>query len=65
MANTLLLYSQDSADRLLCQVYNSTHVHELDDWMADIRRLPVDIPIGDFGYMPAGMGVTHPMAIAG
>lgn len=36
------------------------HVHELDDWMVDIRKLPVDISIGHFGYTPAGLGVAHP-----
>jgi 2-pyrone-4,6-dicarboxylate lactonase len=36
------------------------HVHQMDDWMPDIRKLPVDISIGHFGYMPAAMGATHP-----
>ena len=36
------------------------HVHEMDAHVADIRRLPVDISIGHFGYMPAPLGVDHP-----
>lgn len=36
------------------------HVHQMDDVIEGIRRLPVDISIGHFGYMPCGMGVTHP-----
>lgn len=36
------------------------HVHEMDAHVADIRRLPVDISIGHFGYMPARLGVDHP-----
>jgi 2-pyrone-4,6-dicarboxylate lactonase len=36
------------------------HVHEMDAHLADIRRLPVDISIGHFGYMPASLGVDHP-----
>ncbi len=35
------------------------HVHQMDDIAAAIRRLPVDISIGHFGYMPAAMGVVH------
>ena len=35
------------------------HVHQMDDVAADIRRLPVDVSIGHFGYMPAAMGVAH------
>jgi 2-pyrone-4,6-dicarboxylate lactonase len=34
------------------------HVHEAD--LAELRRLPVDISIGHFGYMPASLGVDHP-----
>ena len=36
------------------------HVHEMDDVIEDIRRLPVDISIGHLGYMPARLGVDHP-----
>jgi 2-pyrone-4,6-dicarboxylate lactonase len=36
------------------------HVHEMDDMIADIRKLPVDMSVGHFGYMPAALGVTHP-----
>ena len=36
------------------------HVHEMDQYAADIRRLPVDVSIGHFGYMPARLGVDHP-----
>jgi predicted TIM-barrel fold metal-dependent hydrolase len=36
------------------------HAHELDEIAQDIRRLPVDVSIGHFGYMPARMGVAHP-----
>jgi predicted TIM-barrel fold metal-dependent hydrolase len=36
------------------------HVHKIDDVMDEIRRMPVDIAIGHFGYMPAEMGVEHP-----
>jgi 2-pyrone-4,6-dicarboxylate lactonase len=36
------------------------HVHQMDDVIAGIRKLPVDISIGHFGYMPAAMGVGHP-----
>ncbi len=36
------------------------HVHQIDDVADVIRRLPVDISIGHFGYMPAAMGVSHP-----
>ncbi len=35
------------------------HVHQMDDVIGEIRRLPVDISIGHLGYMPAAMGVTH------
>ncbi len=35
------------------------HVHQLDDVLADLRRLPVDIVVGHFGYMPASLGVGH------
>ena len=31
----------------------------MDDLITDIRKLPVDISIGHFGYTPAAMGVTH------
>lgn len=36
------------------------HVHQMDDIIDDIRRLPVDISVGHLGYMPAAMGVAHP-----
>lgn len=36
------------------------HVHQMDDMIIDIRRLPVDISVGHLGYMPAGLGVDHP-----
>ena len=36
------------------------HVDRMDDVFAGIRKLPVDISIGHFGYMPAAMGVEHP-----
>ena len=36
------------------------HVHQIDDIVDDIRRLPVDISVGHLGYMPAAMGVDHP-----
>ena len=36
------------------------HVHQMDDVIDEIRRLPVDISVGHLGYMPAGMGVAHP-----
>ena len=36
------------------------HVHQMDDMIADIRRLPVDISVGHLGYMPASLGVAHP-----
>lgn len=36
------------------------HVHQMDDMIADIRRLPVDISVGHLGYMPAELGVMHP-----
>lgn len=35
------------------------HAHEMDGIVEDIRRLPVDISIGHFGYMPARLGVSH------
>ena len=35
------------------------HVHEMDDVIDDIRRLPVDISVGHLGYMPARLGVDH------
>lgn len=35
------------------------HVHEMDDHIADIRRLPVDVSVGHFGYMPASLRVDH------
>ena len=35
------------------------HVHQMEDVIADIRRLPVDISIGHLGYMPAALGVDH------
>jgi predicted TIM-barrel fold metal-dependent hydrolase len=34
------------------------HVHEAD--LDELRRLPVDLSIGHFGYMPARLGVDHP-----
>lgn len=34
------------------------HVHEAD--LNELRRLPVDISVGHFGYMPASLGVDHP-----
>ncbi len=36
------------------------HVHQMDDVIDELRRLPVDISVGHLGYMPAAMGVTHP-----
>lgn len=36
------------------------HVHEIDAAIDDIRRMPVDISVGHFGYMPAALGVDHP-----
>ncbi len=36
------------------------HVHQMDDFAADLRRLPVDISVGHLGYMPAAMGAEHP-----
>lgn len=36
------------------------HVHEMDDVIDDIRRLPVDFSVGHLGYMPARLGVDHP-----
>jgi 2-pyrone-4,6-dicarboxylate lactonase len=36
------------------------HVHQMDEVAAGVGRLPVDISIGHFGYMPAAMGATHP-----
>lgn len=36
------------------------HAHQMDDVFAGIRKLPVDISIGHFGYMPVAMGVAHP-----
>lgn len=36
------------------------HVHEIDDVVDDIRRLPVEYSVGHLGYMPARMGVDHP-----
>lgn len=36
------------------------HVHEMDGMRDDIRKLPVDISVGHFGYMPAALGVAHP-----
>lgn len=35
------------------------HVHEMDDVIDEIRRLPVDISVGHLGYMPARLGVDH------
>jgi predicted TIM-barrel fold metal-dependent hydrolase len=40
------------------------HVHLMDEIRADLRRLPVDISIGHFGYMPAGLGAGHPQFAA-
>jgi 2-pyrone-4,6-dicarboxylate lactonase len=36
------------------------HVHKTDGMLDDIRKLPVDISVGHFGYMPAALGVAHP-----
>jgi predicted TIM-barrel fold metal-dependent hydrolase len=36
------------------------HVHEIDDVIDDIRRMPVDVSVGHFGYMPAKLGADHP-----
>ena len=36
------------------------HVHQMDDMIADIRRLPVDISVGHLGYMPAAFSLAHP-----
>jgi len=36
------------------------HVHDMDEHVEAIRRLPVDVSVGHFGYMPARMGVAHP-----
>lgn len=36
------------------------HVHQMDGMLDDIRKLPVDISVGHFGYMPASLGVSHP-----
>lgn len=36
------------------------HVHKMDGMLDDIRKLPVDIAVGHFGYMPASLGVSHP-----
>ena len=36
------------------------HVHQMDDMIDGIRRLPVDISVGHLGYMPASLGVDHP-----
>lgn len=36
------------------------HVHQMDDVVDEIRRLPVDISVGHLGYMPARLGVDHP-----
>ena len=35
------------------------HVHQIDDVIGDISRLPVDISVGHLGYMPAGLGVAN------
>jgi len=36
------------------------HVHQTGGMLDDIRKLPVDISVGHFGYMPAALGVAHP-----
>ena len=36
------------------------HVHQMDEHIDDIRRLPVETSIGHFGYMPAKLGADHP-----
>ena len=36
------------------------HVDRMDEHIADIKRLPVDVSIGHLGYMPAALGVEHP-----
>jgi len=36
------------------------HVHQMDEHIDDIRRLPVETSIGHFGYMPAELGADHP-----
>jgi predicted TIM-barrel fold metal-dependent hydrolase len=36
------------------------HAHEMDALLPDLRRLPVDVSVGHFGYMPAKLGVDHP-----
>lgn len=36
------------------------HVHQIDDVIDDIRKLPVTISVGHLGYMPAKLGVDHP-----
>ncbi len=36
------------------------HVHQMDEVVGEIRRLPVDISVGHLGYMPAKLGVEHP-----
>ncbi len=52
---------QRLADRLKAMRWHIElllHVHEVD--LDELRRLPVDISIGHFGYMPARLGVDHP-----
>ena len=36
------------------------HVHQMDGMLDDIKKLPVDISVGHFGYMPAALEVSHP-----
>lgn len=36
------------------------HVHKMDGMLDDIRKLPVDVSVGHFGYMPASLGVSYP-----
>jgi predicted TIM-barrel fold metal-dependent hydrolase len=36
------------------------HVHQMDEYIADIDKLRVETSIGHFGYMPAALGVSHP-----
>ena len=35
------------------------HVHEMDAYINDIKRLPVEASVGHLGYMPATLGADH------